>query len=197
MSWESPLSVNAKSFRSPPPQRVGNCQVTHKIRQNWLFPESQTPPQSQCCRPVSIPASNRSFSTSLTPVRNWNHCFNPPPPMHRAEGEIQRNHLQYPSTSSRPQLLCHAVCNLASKAGPYSCSASRTSSSIGSSCCCCSSLSWLRSSHAYTFQNSAHYLQASRSHGLRAQMGSNCDARIECAWAFLRCRRVSEWKIRV
>lgn len=151
MRSEFPLNINAKSFCSPPPQWVGNCQVTHNIWQSWLYPESHTPPQSQCYRPNSIPASSRTLSTSLAPVPNCIHCFYLP-----SEGEIHRNQLQYPSTSSRPQLQCHTVYNLASKADSYSCSASRTSSSIGSYCCCCSSSSSLRSSfsfhHAYAFQ---------------------------------------------
>lgn len=200
MRGEYPLSINAESFRSPPPQRVGNCQVTHKIWQSWLFPESSTPPQSQRCRPVSIPASSRTFSTSLAPVPNWNHCFHPPPLMHRSEGEIQRNQIQYPSTSSRPQLLCHAVCNLGSRAGPYSCSASRTSSSIASSSSCCSSLSWLRSSFSFTMLILSRSLHTICKPLDRIDCGRKWVAivmRESNAWAFLGRCWVSEWKIRV
>jgi len=91
MRSEFPLSINAKSFCSPPPQWVGNCQVTHNIWQSWLSPESHTPPQSQCYRPNSIPASSRTLSTSLAPVPNCIHYFHLPPLMHRSEGEILRN----------------------------------------------------------------------------------------------------------
>jgi hypothetical protein len=68
MRSEPPLTINANSFCSPPPQWVGSCQVIHKIWQSWLFPESQTSSQSQCCRPVSIP-----FPAEPWPLP-WRQC---------------------------------------------------------------------------------------------------------------------------